>query len=129
MPGPLPGTGPLDSPPPSPDVPGGGAGGANGSLPTLSGLAQPAPIGAKNLPPEILTGIMQAAQKIQEMFDAFAQSTPDLAMDWDLCKEVLNRTLGKVLVAGGGPTAPQAPGSQFPGGGISAGSPSPNPGR
>ena len=123
MPGPIPGSGPMDTPPPSPDIPGGGVG---GQMPTLSGLSQPAPqIGSANLPPEILTGMLQAAQKISEMFDSFAQVTPDLATDWDLCKEVLKRTLGKVMVAGGGPTSPNAPGSQFPGGGINAGASGP----
>ncbi len=90
-------------------------------MPTLSGLSQPAPMGSANIPPEILTGMMQAADKINSMFDSFAQVTPDLAADWDLCKEVLKRTLGKVLVAGAGATSPNAVGSQFPGGGINSG--------
>ena len=120
MPGTLPGSGPMDTPPPSPAVPGGGVG---GQMPTLSGLAAPAPIGSANIPPEILTGMMAAAQKISDMFDSFAQVTPDLATDWDLCKEILQRTLGKVMVAGGGPTSQNAPGSQFPGGGMNAGTP------
>lgn len=124
MPGTLSGTGPLDTPPPSPDVPGGGMG---GQMPTLSGLAQPAPIGSANLPPEILTGMLAAAEKISGMFDSFAQVTPDLASDWDLCKEILKRTLGKVMVAGGGATSQNAPGPQFPGGGLSAGQPGSQP--
>jgi hypothetical protein len=57
-------------------------------MPTLSGLAQPAPIGSANIPPEILTGMLTAAEKIDGMFDSFAQVTPDLAADWDLCKEI-----------------------------------------
>jgi hypothetical protein len=96
-------------------------------MPTLSGLAQPAPIGSANIPPEILTGMIQAAQKISDMFDSFAQVTPDLAADWGLCKEILQRTLGKVMVAGGGPASQNAPGGQFPGGGLNAGNPSPQP--
>jgi len=118
MPGTLSGSGPLDTPPPSPSIPGGGDG---GQMPTLSGLAQPAPIGSANIPPEILTGMLQASEKIDQMFDSFAQVTPDLASDWDLCKEILKRTLGKVMVAGGGATSQNAPGSQFPGGGMNAG--------
>lgn len=124
MPGPLPGSGPLDTPPPSPSIPGGGVG---GQMPTLSGLSQPAQIGSANIPPEILTGMLAAAEKIDGMFDSFAQVTPDLASDWDLCKEILKRTLGKVMVAGGGATSSTAPGSQFPGGGISAGQSAPAP--
>jgi hypothetical protein len=118
------GSGPLDTPPPSPDTPGGGTG---GQMPTLSGLAAPAPIGSANIPPEILTGMLQAAEKINGIFDSFAQVTPDLAADWDLCKEILKRTLGKVLVAGGGAATPNAPGSQFPGGGMNAGMPGAGP--
>jgi hypothetical protein len=72
------------------------------------------------LPPEILTGITAACEKIKGMFDSFAQVTPDLAMDWDLCKTVVDKALGKVLGAGGGPASPQAPGAQFPGGGFNS---------
>ena len=89
-----------------------------GSIPTLSQFAGPAPMGSADLPPEILTGILQASEKINQMYDSFAQVTPDLASDWALCKDVLQRTLGKVLVAGGTPTSPTAAGSPFPGGGF-----------
>lgn len=118
----------LDTPPPSPDTPGGGLGGSQtsggaGSMPTLSGLSQPAQISSAQMPPEVLTGIMQAAEKITSMFDSFAQVTPDLAGDWAMLSDMLKRTLGKLLVAGGGPTSPQATGSPFPGGGMSQGQP------
>lgn len=96
-------------------------------MPTLSGLAQPAPIGSANIPPEILTGIIQASQKIDGIFDSFAQVTPDLAADLDLCKTVLQRYLGKVMSQGGGPTSPTATGPAFPGGGINAGQPGQQP--
>lgn len=120
-PGALPGSSPLDAPPPPPGV----LGGNESQMPTLMGLGSPmgTPMTSAQLPPEILTGIVQACQKIDGMFDAFAQVTPDLAMDWDLCKTILQKTLGKVLAAGGGPTSPQAPGAQFPGGGLTAGQP------
>jgi hypothetical protein len=90
-------------------------------MPTLSGLGAPIPMTSGQLPPEILTGIVQSADKIKGMFDSFAQVTPDLAMDWDLCKTVLDKALGKLLAAGAGPASPQAPGSPFPGGGMSSG--------
>lgn len=112
------GGGQLDSPPPSPTAMGGGDPEA-GSVPTLSQFAGPQPIGSANLPPEILTGILQSAEKIGEMLDSYAQVTPDLAPDWALLKDMLQRTLGKVLVAGGNPTSATAPGSPFPGGGFS----------
>lgn len=126
MAGALPGSSVLDAPPPPPG-PMGGDPNAGGGMPTLSGLAQPIPMSSGQLPPEILTGIVQACQKINGMFDSFAQVTPDLAMDWDLCKTVLDKTLGKVMAAGGGPASPQAPGPQFPGGGFSSGTPQAGP--
>jgi hypothetical protein len=94
----------------------GAGGGPSGGMPTLSQFASPAPVGSANLPPEILTGLMAAADKINQMFDSFAQVTPDLASDWDILKTLLQKTLGKVLVAGGTPTSPTATGTQFPGG-------------
>lgn len=99
----------------------GGDPNAGGGMPTLSGLAQPIPMSSGSIPPEILTGIVQACEKIKGMFDAFAQVTPDIALDWDLCKTLVDKTLGKVLSAGGGPASPQNPGAGFPGGGFSAG--------
>jgi hypothetical protein len=124
MPGTLPGSGPMDTPPPSPAVPGGGVG---GQMPTLSGLAQPSPIGSANIPPEILTGIIAAAQKMDSILDSFAQVTPDLGPDLDLCKQTLQRYLGKLMSSGAGATSPTAPGSQFGGGGLNAGTPAPLP--
>lgn len=123
MPGALPGSGPLDAPPPPPGAMGGQPTPGPGQMPTLSSFGSAAPIGSANLPPEILTGILQAAEKIGQMFDSFAQVTPDLAADWDLLKDMLQRTLGKVLVAGGSPTSATAPGSQFPGGPMTQGRP------
>lgn len=122
-PGALPGSSPLDGPPPAPGM----GSGEPGGMPTLSGLAAPMPITSASLPPEILTGIVQSCDKIKGMFDAFAQVTPDLAMDWDLCKTVLDKALGKVLASGGGPASPTATGGQFPGGGFSAGLPQGGP--
>lgn len=119
----LPGASPLDAPPPPPGV----MGGDQSQMPTLAGLGQPAPITSGTLPPEILTGIVQSCEKIKGQFDAFAQVTPDLALDWDLCKTVLDKALGKVLAAGGGPASPQATGNAFPGGGFSGGSPQQGP--
>lgn len=126
IPGTTPGSGPLDAPPPPPGAMGGDPN-AGGGMPTLSGLSAPAPMTSGELPPEILTGIVQACQKITGMFDSFAQVTPDLAMDWDLCKTVVEKALGKVLAAGGGPSTPTATGGQFPGGGMSQGLPQAGP--
>jgi hypothetical protein len=64
---------------------------------------------------------MQAGTQIGLMFDSFAQATPDLAADLDACKEALQAYLGKLAVAGAGPTGPTAIGSGFPGGGFDRG--------
>ena len=106
-------SGPLDAPPVSPAVPGGGP---QAQMPTFGGLAPPTGVPSNQVPPEILAGILQAGEKISSMFDAFAQSLPDMAADWDMLKDMLQRTLGKVLVSGSGPTHPNATGGQFPGG-------------
>jgi hypothetical protein len=79
------------------------------------------PMTSGELPPEILTGITAACEKILGMFDSFAQVTPDLALDLDLCKTVLNKYLGKLMVNGAGPVSPTATGQQFPGGGFDRG--------
>ena len=92
-------------------------------MPTLSGFAGPAPVSSANIPPEILTGMIQAGEKVSSIFDSFAQVTPDLAADWDILKDLLQRTLGKVLAAGGGPSSPTAAGSPFPGGPMSKAAP------
>ena len=97
----------LDAPPPPPGPMGAGGPSGDGG-PTLSQFAGPAPIGSANIPPEILTGMMQAADKISQMFDSFAQVTPDLATDWDILKTLFQKTLGKILVAGGTATSPTA---------------------
>lgn len=103
---------PLDGPPPSPQ--------ANGSGPTgqptpfsLQGMV-PGAVPSAQMPPEVLTGIMQSAQSIASLFDAYAQATPDLAADWGALKDGLAMILAKLTQAGSGPTAPTAPGPAFP---------------
>lgn len=128
QPGTLPSDRALDGPPPSsaqstngstgippqPAPPGGGGG--IGSM----GVA-PLNVSAGQMPPEVLTGILQAGESISKMLDSFAQVTPDLAPDWAACKQALLAAMAKVLQAGAGPTSPVAPGPQFPGGGLDKG--------
>lgn len=129
QPGTLPGDRVLDGPPPSasqatngstgvPPQPGvaGGAGGGIGAM----GVA-PLNVSAGQMPPEVLTGILQAGESISKMLDSFAQVTPDLAPDWVAVKNALLAAMAKVLQAGAGPTSPVAPGPQFPGGGLDRG--------
>lgn len=118
MPLPAPGTAPgesmLNSPPPSPAV----EQGQNPGVP-LGSLVPPIP--SAQLPPEVLTGILQAGEQISQMLDSFAQATPDLATDWAMAKAALMSAMSKVLQAGAGPTAPTATGPNFPGGGFDRG--------
>ncbi len=109
----------LDGPPPSPQSMGGGPTGAPTPL-SLQQLAGPQ-IPSSQLPPEILTGIMQSAQSIASLFDSYSQATPDLAADWQLLKDHLAQVLAKLVSAGSGPVSPQATGPAFPGGGMDRG--------
>jgi hypothetical protein len=108
----------LDGPPPSPQMTGGGP---TGQPPVgFKGMAPPA-IPSDQLPPEVLTGMMQAASKIGDMLDSFAQMAPDLAQDFGQLKDQLQAVLAKLMQSGAGPTNPTAAGSQFPGGGADRG--------
>ena len=117
-PGTIPGQGTLDSPPPSPAVQTGlGPGIPLGSIAPKS---QPQ-IPSGQLPPDVLTGMLKAGQGISQTLDAFAQTAPDLASDFGQIKDLLLTVLSKVMMAGGGPTAPTATGANFPGGGVDQG--------
>lgn len=102
----------LDGPPPSPQSMGGGPTGAPTPF-SLSALAPPS-VPSAQMPPEMLTAIMQSAQKIAGLFDSYAQATPDLASDWAQLKDQLSAVLAKLTIAGSAPTSPAATGSQFP---------------
>jgi len=86
---------------------------------SLQGLAPPIP--SAQIPPEILTGIMQSAEKIAQLFDSYAQALPDLAADFALLKDQLATVLAKLVQAGSSPTSPTATGAAYPGGGIDRG--------
>lgn len=101
----------LDGPPPSPQSVGAGPTGQPTPF-SLQQLAPPVPTG--QLPPEMLTGIMQSAQQIAQLFDSYAQATPDLAQDWAQLKDQLAAVLAKLVQAGAGPTSPTAAGPAFP---------------
>lgn len=110
------GASPLDAPPPNP------ATGAPGQPPfSAQGIAGPGGVPSTGMPPQILTGLMQSAQSMSDMLDSFAQVTPDKAPQLNLIKELLQRYLADVTVAGAGPTSPTASGPAFPGGGIDRG--------
>lgn len=114
-------TSPLDGPPPAPGLdPSTQPGGPNGS-PTpqgMEGMAAPMSVPSGQLPPEILTGMMQRLEQIGADLDSFAQVTPDLAASWSLIKELLMQTAGQLLTAGAAPAGPTSTGGGFPGGGF-----------
>lgn len=121
--GTLPGNAVLDGPPPSPATDTGMSPGPSPERSASYGALVPgAPISSGQLPPEMLTGMMQAGQTISETIDSFAQAAPDLAPDFQLVKDALLRALAKLLTAGANPMSPTAPGPNFPGGGFEQGS-------
>lgn len=114
------GSSPLDGPPPSP-TPMGDAGAPFSARGLVPGGGGPQPVPADQMPPEVLTGLMQAAQTINQMLDSFAQVTPDKGAQLALIKDLLQRYLADVMASGAGPVSATAPGPAFPGGGIDRG--------
>ncbi len=107
-------TGNFGTPGTTPGGPG-GPGGAAGS-PGMDQMGTPIPLGAGQLPPDILTGVMSVGQQIAQNIDGIAQIVPELGQDFQAIKQLLMQTLSKLLVSGGGPTTPTAPGmGAFPG--------------
>lgn len=108
---------PLDGPPPSPTAMSGG-----GDAPfSVRGLTGPSSIPSGAMPPEVLTGITQAATTIGSTLDSFAQITPDKAAALALIKDLLQQYLADLMVNGAQPTSPTASGPAFPGGGMDRG--------
>ncbi len=115
----------LDTPPPSPafaqappPTPG-----QQPEMPSFDQLAPPATPGTpgRAVSPEILMGLLSSMQTVEGIFDSAAGILPDLATDFALLKELLNRTVGKMVVHNGQGASPSAVGSQFPGGGFLGG--------
>lgn len=107
---------PLDGPPPSPTPMDGGGGPLS-----MRGLAGGAPLPATSMPPEVLTGLLQAGQTIGQLLDSFAQVTPDKAAQLALIKDLLQQYFADIAAAGAGAISPTASGPAFPGGGIDRG--------
>jgi hypothetical protein len=120
--GPSPGAPALDGPPPSP-TPMGDSGGFS-----MRGIAGPGMPGggpggipSQGMPPEVLTGITQSAQAMSDLLDSWAQITPDQGPQLSMIKDLVAQYLASLMGAGAGATAPTAPGSAFPGGGMDRG--------
>lgn len=101
----------LDGPPPSP------------VNPSFSDLQNPGNVSAsglgsapaRQLPPEVLAGILKSAESVSGILDDIAQMVPDIAAEVAGSKDLLLRAISKLVVAGGAPQALQAPGRSFPG--------------
>lgn len=125
-----PGTEVLDGPPPSPVMAQAGGGqlpmgaGAAQPMPSFDQMAQPMTAGTpgRATSPEVAVGMMQSAETIYGMLDSFASIAPDLATDFALQKDLLQRTMAKLLTNSGQTGSPSATGSNFPGGGFASGS-------
>lgn len=116
----VPASDPLAAPPPSPT--GMNPDGAGNAPFSLRGMAGPsATIPSNQLPPEILTGITQAALQINQMLDSFAQATPDQSQILVQVKDLLQQYLAALMTSGAGAVSPTASGPAFPGGGIPRG--------
>jgi hypothetical protein len=117
----------LDGPPPSPLMAQAGSGqlqpGMQPQMPSFAQMSQPLTAGSpgRAVSPEIAMGIMQTAETIYGILDSMASIAPDLANDFALQKDLLQRTMGKLLVNGGASGAPGATGLNFPGGGFASG--------
>lgn len=114
VPGTAPGSKMLDGPPPSPAP----EQGMNPGMPLGSLVA---PVSANQIPPQVLTGILEAGEEMTKMLDSFAQALPEMAADVGATKEALMKLMSRILMAGAGPTSPTNPGSNFPGGGFERG--------
>lgn len=119
-PGTLSGSEFLDQPPPSPALEQGMGPGTPLPTEAVQGFAPP-PMGAGQLPPDVLTGMMKTATQMAQDLDAFAQMAPDIAPRWAAVKEALSIAMSELLMAGSGPISPTATGPGFPGGGIDRG--------
>ena len=114
----------LDGPPPSPVMPQGGGQmvpGQPAPMPTdFAQMAQPLTIGSpgRAISPEVSMGMMSTAESIYNVFDSMASIAPDMANDFALLKNMLQQTMGKLLVKSGQTASPVSAGSNFPGGGF-----------
>lgn len=104
-------TDPLNGPPPSPQAVGGGPTGAPTPF-SLSAVAPP--VAPDQMPAEMLSTIIQSADKIGTMLDSYAQAIPSMAVQFQQVKDHLQQVLAQLLTSGAGATSPTASGSQFP---------------
>lgn len=118
----------LDGPPPSPVMANANSqmapGGAAQPMPSFAQMSQPLTAGTpgRATSPEIAAGMMQTAETVYGILDSFASIAPDLATDFALQKDLLQRSMAKLLLNNGANAQPGATGVNFPGGGYAMGS-------
>lgn len=103
----------LDAPPANPVNPNFSDLQNPGNVGSSSGLGTTAP--ARQLPPEVLMGILKSGESISGMFDDMAQMVPDIAPEIAAAKDLLQRGLSKLVLAGGAPSTMSSVGREFPG--------------
>ncbi len=118
----------LDGPPPSPAM---GAPGMSpmqpgqpmGQMPSFAEMAEPLTAGTpgRAVAPEIAVGMMQTATTVYGILDSMASIAPDLAADFAMQKDLLQRTMAKLITNSGSVQPPSALGTNFPGGGFATG--------
>jgi len=107
----------LDGPPPSPTAMSGG-----GDTPfSMRGLTGPQAMPTDQLPPEVLRGVLQAAETVGSTLDSFAQFFPAQAARFGLIKDLLQQAMAELVAGGAGAISPTAAGPAFPGGGQDRG--------
>lgn len=121
-----PGASQLDGPPPSPAMGAGGPmqpGAMQGQMPSFSEMAEPLTAGTpgRAVPPEIAVGLMQTATTVYGILDSMASIAPDLANEFAMQKDLLQRTMAKLVTNSGSIQPPSALGTNFPGGGFATG--------
>ena len=115
---PVPPSGALDSPPPSPVNPPPGGGFAGAGIP-----GTPSPSG----PPggDQMKQVAQMGMEIDRALLAFSEMAPGDVPEIGQARKLLQVALAKILSSGGAPStgSPGAVGQQFPGGGMTSGNP------
>jgi hypothetical protein len=92
-------------------------------MPSFAQMSQPLTAGTpgRATSPEIAVGIMQSAETMYVILDSIASIVPDLANDMALQKDLLQRSMAKLLIGSGQQGSPSAAGTNFPGGGFAMG--------
>ena len=114
----------LDGPPPSPAMPMEmPQAGQSAPMPSMGEMSRPLTAGTpgRAVAPEIVQGVLQSGETISGMLDSMASIFPDLALDFSLVQDTLQRALAKIVVQGGPRQGAGATGMNFPGGGFAAG--------